>query len=333
MKKLTTILIAGTMTVQSVCGGMMPGIMNTVVYADDTAAQEEVLIDIDFEDGDTDGFTIFTEGGDCDIENKDGEIVVNIHKCGSKDYANQIYWDGFSLKKGAEYRFSFDVRSSIPRKIEYRMQLNGGDYHAYHGDLIDIGAEMQHVETTITMKEDNDPAPRLCFNMGRETDMTEDPGEHQIIFDNIQLIYTGGYTEIEEEVEIPLLISLNQTGYRPDDSKILVTEGELAGCEFSLKNVTGSTVYTGTLGDAFFDEATQREICQGDFSDFTQEGSYSILIGQDRSGRFKIKEDIYDELFKETLQMMYRQRCGMELNEELAGAYAHPACHTEEAVI
>ena len=60
----------------------------------------EVLVDVNFDDGDVDGFTTYIEGGDCDISNVDGQLAVDIRSCGAKDYANQVYWDGLSLTQG-----------------------------------------------------------------------------------------------------------------------------------------------------------------------------------------------------------------------------------------
>ena len=39
----------------------------------------------------------------------------------------------------------------------------------------------------------------------------------------------------------------------------------------------------------------------------------------------------YKKVFHQACRMFYLQRCGCRLSEELAGAYAHPACHTPKA--
>ena len=132
------------------------------------------VININFDDKDTDGFHTYTNGGNEEMTNEDGELRINIKKTGSVDYANQIYYDGFRLYQGCVYEYSFDVRSDLERTIEWRLQINGGDYHAYTSDVITIGPETQHITAQFKMEEDSDPAPRLCFNMGKQEGMTGD---------------------------------------------------------------------------------------------------------------------------------------------------------------
>ena len=49
------------------------------------------VININFDDKDTDGFHTYTNGGNEEMTNEDGELHINIKKTGSADYANQIY--------------------------------------------------------------------------------------------------------------------------------------------------------------------------------------------------------------------------------------------------
>ena len=151
-------------------------------------AEDQAIIDINFDDNDVDGFMVFTEGGTYELKAEDGMLVCAISNCGKKDYANQAYWDGFELAEGCEYTLSFDISSDITRKVEYRLQLNGGDYHAYQGDYIEVGPEVLNFSVDFTMEETSDPAPRLCFNMGKMDDMTDDPGSHNVYIDNIKLV-------------------------------------------------------------------------------------------------------------------------------------------------
>ena len=135
----------------------------------------DVIVSMDFEDGETGKFAEYRNGGDFEMTNDNGKLEIHILRCGSCDYANQIYYDGYQLLQGAEYTISFDVSSSIERIIQYRGgQLNGGDYHAYQEDNIKIGPEEQHISADFVMSEESDPAPRLVFNMGKFEDMTDE---------------------------------------------------------------------------------------------------------------------------------------------------------------
>ncbi len=156
--------------------------------ADEFAINDgDAVLDLKF-DSDTEGFGEYKNGGDFSISRKDGQMICAIKNCGVVDYANQAFRDGFNLSQGCVYTFSFDISCDIERQIEYRFQLNGGDYHAYQGEVIDIGPEVQNYTVDFEMTEESDPAPRFCFNMGKTKEMTDDPGAHNIYIDNIKLV-------------------------------------------------------------------------------------------------------------------------------------------------
>ena len=297
------------------------------------------LVSIDFDDGETDGFTIYTNGGSCEIANTDGMLDVLITNCGSLDYANQVYWDGFALDQNCVYTYSFDISSDIERQVEYRLQLNGGDYHAYQGEWLDVGPEVLHFSVDWTMQEDSDPAPRIVFNMGRTDDMTEDPGEHHVYIDNIRLTIRDDSDAVHTEAlpEYPEVV-LSQIGYRPEDCKtVIVKEDSEEGAFYVINEETGDTVYEGSFEKAMYDKASGTRIKRGDFSSFREEGNYHILVEsgdlKEESYSFRIAADVYGQLYRDVVRMLYLQRCGTELSGEDAGIYAHPACHTGEALV
>ena len=51
----------------------------------------QVIVGIDFEDGEMGNFNIYTKGGKFKMENVDNKLVVHIEDVGTVDYANQIY--------------------------------------------------------------------------------------------------------------------------------------------------------------------------------------------------------------------------------------------------
>ena len=88
------------------------------------------VVKIDFDDGTVCGFETYTEGGACSLENDNGALAVKITSCGHLDYANQAYWDGFSLVQGVTYQYSFDISCSIG--------MNPSAIHLYIGSPIGI---------------------------------------------------------------------------------------------------------------------------------------------------------------------------------------------------
>ena len=298
----------------------------------------EELVHLDFEDGSTGGFSIYTNGGSCEIANADGQLEVSIEKCGSLDYANQVYWDGFSLTEGCAYTYSFDLSSDIARQVEYRLQLNGGDYHAYEGAFAWAGPEMTHYSVDFVMEETTDPAPRIVFNMGKMSDMAEDPGPHRVLIDNISLVLTDDSNAVTESEEEASAVSVNQAGYRPEDEKTVFVHTDAAEGTFVVKrSPSGLPVMQGTLDGPIADEATGFSVARGDFSEVRQPGTYYIHVSagglEEDSPRFVIGEDVYAKAFPQIFRMLTLQRCGTAPDEELAGAWAHGVCHTGDAVI
>ena len=296
----------------------------------------DVLVDINFDDNDVDGFMTYTNGGSFEISAADGELVADIKNCGGLDYANQIFWDGFALSKNCVYTYSFDVHSDIERKLEYRLQINGGDYHAYQGEKIDIGPDVTNFSVDFEMTEESDPAPRIVFNMGKMEDMSSDPGEHKIYFDNVKLEVKDASNAIEVSA-LPnyVNVAVNQIGYAPDDEKTAVVkcdnteEEEFIVCDAS----SNETVYAGKLGEPVFDYGSDLQVRRADFSALKTPGEYYVFTEEGASYPFTIAENPYEDIYKDTVLMLYKQRCGEDLDAGIAGAFAHKACHTDEAVV
>ena len=290
----------------------------------------------DFASKDHGWFTYF-EGGDGLLGvNGDGQLQFDCTMVGIKMHSCQIYYDGFSLNQNCQYEIQFDCSSSVERDLACRIQINGSDYHEYMEEIIHATPEMQHFDIVFTMEEASDPAPRLCFNMGK-FETNEKFKEHTVCFDNfdLQCIDDSGYVEgagiggavIKE-------INVNQIGYLPNAYKVAVLNGDAIASTASVVDAaTGNTVYEGNVDASVFNNATGRDEARFDFSSVTAPGTYKVVSGESESFEFRIADKVYDEAFKATLRMFYMQRCGVELDKEHAGEHAHPACHTGEAVI
>ena len=297
----------------------------------------DVVVDLNFDDGtnEKDDFSKYLNGGSFSIKEDGGQIVCEIAACGGKDYANQIYWDGFFLSEGCEYTYSFDISSDIKRKVEYRLQINGGDYHAYQGDYIDVGPDVEHFSVDFTMNETSDPAPRLVFNMGKMEDMKEDPGPHKIYIDNIKLeVKDSSNAQVIQALPQYNTVNINQVGYRTDDSKTVFVKTSDDGADFYVVDCsTGKIVWQGTLEPHNGDTGSGEDVAHGDFSGLTKPGEYYIYTDAGASYPFKIADDVYDDLYKEVVLMLYKQRCGTTIDPDIAGVYAHDACHMDEAEV
>lgn len=281
---------------------------------------------------------IYTEsGGIASYTVKDGQMEVAIEKTGRVKHAVQIYCDGFRVFQNALYKMSFDMKSSVDRTIEWRIQINGGDYHAYAGEgSLPVTTEMQHYEFTFTMEEPTDLAPRFCFNFGFHEPDGELPA-HTVCIDNVELIVLDDSSAVIPDTSIQEgpAININQVGYRPDDIKLAIFRDSSIDTKFDVVDVnTGKTVFTGNVTGSAESKGAGEIVAYGDFSGVTEPGRYKIVAeNSGESYEFVIGDDVYEDIFADTIRMFYMMRCGCDLSRDYAGDFAHKACHTREAII
>ena len=295
---------------------------------------ENLLANGDFASG-VSGWGLYMEsGGSASFAVKEGMGVIAIDGVGSKDYAVQLYYDGFGLQKGGVYRFAFSVTSSIDRQVQARIQKNGGDYIGYCiEDVILKANQPTRVMIDFTMEMQSDPAPRLCFNSGRP-EGAADMAAHTLTIDNVEVILLDG-TNIEQAgqtTQAPAILA-NQVGYQPNTPKTAFFRDGALGELFTVVDEKGNTVYTGRQSIEVNDPASGDVVASGDFSAVSAPGTYQIHAGDAVSHAFAIGQNIYDTAFRDVQRFFYYQRCGVELPKELAGTFAHAPCHTGLATV
>lgn len=364
MKKVLALALAATMTVSMLagCGDEKDSTEETTSeteaiteIAPDTATEAEteevseeeatteelgvsdgdIVIDLNFDDGETGDCGTYFKGGQAELSNENGELKFDIKRNGMVDYANQIYYDGFRLYQGAVYEFSFDVHSTIERGLQYRLQINGSDYHAYMIDDITIGTETQHITQQFTMEEDSDPAPRMCMNLGHFEGIGDDTVEHAVYFDNIQLkvIDASNAQQVESMAE-PLKVNVNQLGYKPDAQKLVSITDSTATSYEVINTDSGASVLSGEIGDWGYDSNVEEKYYIADISGVTDNGTYKVVLDTgEESYEFAISDDVYVDVYKDSVLMLYNQRCGTALDSSISGDFAHEACHTGKAVV
>ncbi len=347
-RKIVSVILAGSMLIgMASCTKTQPAESET---SEETTSEEttettedehplmgfNMIENGDFSSSDHAWHTYFEGGDGLMAVNSNGELQFDCKIVGNKEHSNQLYYDGFSIYQGCKYELQFDCSSTVERDFAVRIQINGSDYHAYVEEVVHATPEMQHFDVVFTMEETSDPAPRLCFNVGR-FETNEKFKEHTMLFDNLDLqcIDDTGYVEGGAVGgAIVQSINLNQIGFLPDAEKIAVLNGDAISTKATVVDAaSGSVVYEGDVESASFNDATGRDEARFDFSSFTTPGTYKIVSGEFESFEFKIAEDVYDEAFDATLRMFYLQRCGVELTADLAGDHSHPECHTGAATI
>ena len=297
---------------------------------------EIINIQFDSSSGEKGGFSEYTKSGSFNLKVSGGELVCEIKNIGVVDYANQAYRDGFALSTGCVYTYSFDIRSDIARKVEYRLQKNGGDYHAYVGEYIDVTPSVLHFSKDFEMTEDSDPAPRLVFNMGRIEDMDPDTPPHNIYIDNIKLVVKdASNAQVVNALPNYVKVNINQLGYSPKAQKTVFVERAPDASVYYVCDVEKKTVvYEGLLDDGTYSDGAGQIIKRGDFSDFEKPGYYYICVdGFGSSFPFEIGDHLYDKALYDSVRMLYSQRCGTKVTFGDNNEFSHEACHTAPATI
>lgn len=305
-----------------------------VIIEEEEVVKENLLINGDFSSG-LEGWGLYMEqNGDSTFAENDAVGVLNINNSGSVDYSVQIYYDGFELYEGGVYKVTLDIASTVPRKGTMRIQLNGGDYHAYVEEQFEIFDILSTYEFEFSMDYESDLVPRFCLNLGTPKD-EEEVGVHEITVDNVklELLDASDIVASEEEEGMPE-INLNQIGYLTDGEKKAVLRGEHLGETFQILDEEGNVVFEGELTGPVENTTAAETNYYADFTAFTEAGTYTMVSGDANSSYpFVIGDGIYEDIMKASIKMLYLQRCGMELTEEYAGDFAHAACHLEEATI
>jgi len=126
-------------------------------------------------------------------------------------------------------------------------------------------------------------------------------------------------------------IFLNQVGFLPDSEKRAVLD--FANDEFEILNSEGKRLFSGKTKHFGTDEISGEDAYVADFSDFTEEGTFKISAGDEKSVTFSISENVYDKLMKDICKCFYFLRCSDALDKEHAGEFYHKPCHMTKATV
>lgn len=315
------------------------GVISTEESVNESTSSSNLGINLlennDFSNG-TDQWFTYCFDGECEISvTPEGVLDVDIKKLGSVDYGVQLYHDGFSLDEGCVYKISFAAYSDVIRPVQMRFQINGGDYHQYYQEYVDLDTDKTNYEYTFTMAETSDPAPRFCFNMGIIDGMDDNMPEHHIYFDDFSLTLEdeSGKVNSNNSTSIPD-IAINQIGYLPSGLKTATIKGSGLNQTAKLINEkTGDVVLESKIGGGKDNSSSGEKEAIFDFTKVQDEGTYYIEAGDTSSHSFVISKNVYNDALKASIKMLYYQRCGQELTSDFAGEYAHTVCHNEKAIL
>ena len=265
------------------------------------------------------------EGGKGEINIVDGELKVSINDFGWTDYAIQVNQKGIEISEKVEYLVSFDIRADQPQMCDAMVQQDYSPYGSYFKKSFEIQTTTTHIEEKFTSSA-SDKKVSFVFNLGVRDgyDLTS----NNVYIDNVYFFPTDPSVIVEE---IPVSILVNQVGYDINSKKEAVLRGNEIDSKFEIINVeTNTKVYEGNVSQAESYTGYQVKYSIIDFSDFKEVGKYKIhteKLGD--SYTFEIKDNVYSELTTSAIEMLYTQRCGMDITSETCN---HKACHLNAAV-
>lgn len=308
--------------------------------AEEPAEDDDNLIEDGTFDGDKPWDVYTFSGGSGSTSIDEGELHVSISDTGDVEHGVQVYYDGFSMNEGTEYEWSFDARSTVDRTVSGRIQINGGDYHAYFVTPVELTSEMKSYSFSFKMEEASDPAPRMCFNMGMQDDKKQYK-DHDVFFDNIRLVVKDDSGAVASAAEEDVSgIRLNQIGYKPGDvMKAVFADVAIDSKSYKIVDAkTGKEVAKLQMPDGTH-SVTNTNAGETDMAvDFSfasqmpKKGTFKIVAEDGtESPEFKIGKNVYDDLLKKTVKMLYLQRCGTAIDKKHGGKYSHKKCHSKKA--
>jgi len=112
------------------------------------------------------GWRVQEWNGNFSVIEKTGELHFDIQKPGKEIWSLQFCSD-VSLKIGESYVFEMKAKADSPRIMNVNIKKNSKEYVPYaNGRQIDLGTDWQDYSWQFTMKEANDNAALLSFDMG-----------------------------------------------------------------------------------------------------------------------------------------------------------------------
>ncbi|MBN2069153.1 MAG: glycoside hydrolase family 9 protein [Opitutales bacterium] len=126
-------------------------------------------------------------------------------------------------------------------------------------------------------------------------------------------------------------IFLNQIGFPDMAPKTAITN--LDSDTFDVCDAeSGAVLFTGKTTPPLYWDMAGESFRRIDFTDFTENGSYVIRIGDEHSYPFEISNDVYESLAVASMRYFYLNRASVALPEAFAGAYSRPAGYPDTEV-
>ena len=204
---------------------------------------------------------------------------------------------------------------------------------------------------TITSQISIDGSVKVMIEILDDEDnvIFEKEASQEVLFENDRILYSARIRyhfipESDSEVVIEnfminrpeevYMIRANQVGYKNDSRKVAYFKS-IQGNYFDVVNKENNEVVMSFgIGESLYYMHNAEYIAKGDFTDLNVDGTYYLRSSLGYvSYDFNIGDNVYDELYNDSLRMLTIQRCDFEVNDELSESMAHEVCHDRDAII
>ncbi len=124
-------------------------------------------------------------------------------------------------------------------------------------------------------------------------------------------------------------VRINQLGYLPQSVKVAVflSDEKVNVKKFTLhESITDEEVFSGTVENKNAENWGMAVAGRLDFSKFNTEGGYYVKVGDVKSPKFRIHNDVYEGTADFLLNYLRQQRCGYN-------PYLKDSCHLHDGII
>lgn len=290
--------------------------------------------------------------GEMEFEITDGEYRITIVNPGGASNGGEDRWDcqfrhrGLTLESGCTYEVSYDITASNnctyytkigdmaePYTEDWHGNPDDSQYDAYWNVQNLTANQTVTVKGTFTAKRTAEV--EWAFHIGGDTV----PAGTVFTFDNMSLICTNSdaHDYIPANTWERANIVTNQVGYFPDCAKrATLISDEKKAVEFSLLDASGKEVYSGKSEPMGEDADSDDSVHILDFSEVTDEGTYTLKAGDAVSREFTIGgTETYSGMLYDALNYFYQNRSGIEVESQYitsgdADGLAHAAGHSSD---
>ena len=138
------------------------------------------------------------EGGEATAEIKENALHITTTKAGSVDYSVQIVQAGVPVRKGNQYKLSFDAYADEERTMITDISAPFHGWGRYLTDTtVDLTTEKQSYEYIFDVTADDDGRARLEFNLGNQGSTAK------VHISNVKLVKTDVEVEVPEVSVLP----------------------------------------------------------------------------------------------------------------------------------